>query len=145
MRNIDTVVIHCADTPSTMDIGAEEIRSWHVNDNGWKDIGYHYVIRRDGTIEKGRNIETVGSHVYGHNKNSVGICLIGGKPIKGQKRDINLFTVEQLESLETLLYNLKALLQTSFKIVGHCDLDRKKTCPNFNVQKWLKERNIIGE
>lgn len=144
MRNIDTIVIHCADTPSTMDIGAKEIRNWHVNDNKWSDIGYHYVIRRNGTVEKGRNIETIGAHVSGHNKNSVGICLVGGKPIKGQKRDIDLFTVEQLESLESLLFNLKGFLQNSnVKIVGHCDLDSKKTCPNFDVQKWLKEREII--
>ena len=144
MRNIDTIVIHCADTPSTMDIGLKEIRNWHVNDNGWKDVGYHYIIRRDGTLEKGRNIEVIGSHVYGHNKNSIGICLVGGKPIGNQKRDINLFTIEQLETLESLLFNLKGFLQEpNLKIVGHCQLDKKKTCPNFDVQKWLKEREII--
>lgn len=144
MRKIDTIVIHCADTPSTMDIGAKEIRDWHVKDNGWSDIGYHYIIRRDGTLETGRNIETIGAHVSGHNKNSIGICLVGGKPIGNQKKDINLFTIEQLETLESLLFNLKGFLQDmNVKIVGHCKLDNKKTCPNFDVQKWLKEREII--
>lgn len=144
MRKIDTIVIHCADTPSTMDIGAKEIRDWHVKDNGWNDIGYHYIIRRDGTLETGRNIETIGAHVSGHNKNSIGICLVGGKPIGNQKKDINLFTIEQLETLESLLFNLKGFLQDmNVKIVGHCELDKKKTCPNFDVQKWLKEREII--
>lgn len=144
MRKIDTIVIHCADTPSTMDIGAKEIRDWHVKDNGWSDIGYHYVIRRNGTLETGRNIETIGAHVSGHNKNSIGICLVGGKPIGNQKKDINLFTIEQLETLESLLFNLKGFLQNqNVKIVGHCELDNKKTCPNFDVQKWLKEREII--
>ena len=144
MRKIDTIIIHCSDTPSTMNIGAKEIRDWHIKDNGWSDIGYHYVIRRNGSLETGRNIETIGAHVYGHNKNSIGICLVGGKPIGNQKKDINLFTIEQLETLESLLFNLKGFLQDmNIKIVGHCELDSKKTCPNFDVQKWLKEREII--
>lgn len=144
MRKIDTIIIHCSDTPSTMNIGAKEIRDWHIKDNGWSDIGYHYVIRRNGSLETGRNIETIGAHVYSHNKNSIGICLVGGKPIGNQKKDINLFTIEQLETLESLLFNLKGFLQDmNIKIVGHCELDSKKTCPNFDVQKWLKEREII--
>lgn len=146
MRKINMIVIHCADTPSTMDIGVKEIRDWHVNDNGWSDVGYHYVIRRDGTIEKGRKLEVVGSHVYGYNKNSIGICLVGGKPIGKQKKNIDLFTIDQLESLESLLFNLKGFLQDSnIKIVGHCELDNKKTCPNFDVQEWLKTRGIVEE
>ena len=144
MRKINTVVVHCADTPATMDIGVKEIRDWHINGNKWNDIGYHYVIRRNGTLEKGRKLETTGAHVSGHNSHSIGICLVGGKPVKGQKKDINLFTIEQLETLESLLFNLKGFLQEpDLKIVGHCELDNKKTCPNFDVQTWLKERKII--
>ena len=53
----DTVVIHCADTPEDMDIGAEKIREWHTKERGWDDIGYHWVIRRDGTLDPGRPID----------------------------------------------------------------------------------------
>ena len=74
----DTIVIHCSATPSNMDIGVDKIRKWHVDDNGWDDIGYHYVIRRDGTLEIGRDEAMVGSHARAVNGTSIGVCLIGG-------------------------------------------------------------------
>lgn len=66
MRKIDRIVIHCSASPDNRDIGAEEIRQWHKS-QGWKDIGYHWVIRRDGTIEQGRKEFDIGSHVKGFN------------------------------------------------------------------------------
>lgn len=147
MRDIDTIVVHCADTPATMDIGVKEIRDWHVNGNKWNDIGYHFVIRRDGTVEEGRDISVIGSHVYGHNKKSIGICLVGGKPIKDQKLSIDMYTIDQLESLEKLIDELKDKLNNKkINVLGHCDLDSNKTCPNFNVREWLKQvKHIKGE
>lgn len=146
-RFIDLIVIHCSDTYARMDIGTEEIREWHVNENKWKDIGYHYVIRRKGKIEEGRPLEIAGSHAYGYNKNSIGICLVGGKPEEeNEALDEHLFTEQQFESLKTLL---KKLLNGTFgvsgncKIVGHRELNSSKTCPNFDVQKWLKKEKII--
>ena len=58
----DTIVIHCAATKPSMDIGYDEIRKWHVEDNGWDDVGYHYIIKRDGTLQTGRDESMVGSH-----------------------------------------------------------------------------------
>ena len=59
-RDINTVVVHCAATKPSMDIGAKEIRRWHVDGNGWADIGYHYVIRRSGCIDSGRDRDNDG-------------------------------------------------------------------------------------
>jgi len=124
------LVIHCADTPSTMDIGAKEIRQWHVVDNGWADIGYHYVIRRNGLVEHGRDIKAVGSHVRGFNTCSIGICMVGGK-------GGNNFTALQWDALEKLVKDVK-VLYPDIEVVGHRDLNSGKECPSFNVSEWLK-------
>ena len=77
MRKVNLLVIHCAATKPNMDIGRDEIDSWHKA-RGWSGIGYHYVIRRDGRIESGRPVEQAGAHASGYNANSIGICLVGG-------------------------------------------------------------------
>lgn len=127
------LVVHCAATKPTMDIGLREIRQWH-RERGWLDIGYHFVIRRDGSVEKGREVTTVGAHVEGHNYESVGICMAGGIDAKGKPE--NNFTTAQFESLRALLGKLKADYPSA-KIVGHRDLDPKKACPSFDVASWL--------
>lgn len=127
------IVVHCAATKPTMDIGLREIRQWH-RERGWLDIGYHYVIRRDGTVETGRPQEVIGAHVEGHNYESLGICMAGGIDAKGKPE--NNFTPAQFESLRTLLDKLK-VDYPSAKIVGHRDLDPKKACPSFDVASWL--------
>ncbi|MCK5639702.1 MAG: N-acetylmuramoyl-L-alanine amidase [Gammaproteobacteria bacterium] len=128
-RKITHGIIHCADTPADMDIGAKEIRDWHVNGNGWSDIGYHSVIRRDGTIEKGRDIDISGAHAKGHNKHSIGICLVGGMG------GFN-FTREQMKSLDYIISAMEKI-NPDIEILGHCDLPGvTKTCPNFDVMAW---------
>ena len=77
MRGITTIAVHCAATTPDMDIGAATIDRWH-KERGFSSIGYHYVIRRDGTLETGRPLNTPGAHVQGHNAHSIGICLAGG-------------------------------------------------------------------
>lgn len=134
MREIKQIVVHCADTYASMDIGAEEIRKWHVEDNGWSDIGYHYVIRRNGAIEHGRPLEKSGAHVRGHNKHSIGICLVGGKP------DFN-FTLPQILSLKSLLNELTGAYLNAV-VCGHRDLDDSKTCPNFDVNQLYTEYSL---
>lgn len=131
MRKIDTIIVHCADTPASMDIGAEEIKRWHTDPkprgNGWSDIGYHHVIRRDGTIESGRAHEVIGAHAAGHNKTSLGVCLVGGKG------GFN-FTHRQMD----VLYRLLISLTTSYpdaQVIGHRDVS-SKSCPSFDVKAW---------
>ncbi|WP_391510057.1 N-acetylmuramoyl-L-alanine amidase, partial [Micrococcus luteus] len=87
-----------------MDIGVREIAQWH-KEQGWLAIGYHFVIRRDGTVEAGRDQEAVGSHVKGYNSTSVGVCLVGGIDAKGN-HEAN-FTPAQMQSLRSLLVELK--------------------------------------
>lgn len=130
MRDIDMIVVHCSDTPASMDIGADEIRRWHVNDNGWSDIGYHYVIRRNGIVEYGRPVEKAGAHARGNNKSSIGICLVGGKG------GFN-FTLPQLRSLDRLV-GAQQTLYGPCAVVGHRDLDDGKECPQFSVTHLLK-------
>lgn len=135
-REVNRIIIHCSYTPPSMDIGAETIRDWHVNDNGWTDIGYHYVIRRDGTVEDGRPVERMGAHVRGHNRDSIGICMVGGMSEEGGD-DCN-FTHWQWESLFDLINDLEITFGR-LDIRGHREFDSNKTCPTFDVQAWVAE------
>lgn len=131
-NNVKYIVVHCSDTPADMDIGAAEIREWHLN-NGWIDIGYHYVIRRDGTLEPGREIFEPGAHVRGHNQESIGICLVGGAVRRGGKLEPqDNFTRQQRDKVFDVVEALSVLYPKA-RVVGHCDLDPGKTCPNFDV------------
>ena len=125
------LVVHCADTPNNREVTAEEIHRWHTNGNGWSGIGYHAVIRRDGLIERGRPEYWHGAHVKGHNHESLGVCLVG--------RD--QYTDQQLESLRMLLRDWKEK-HPDAEIVGHCDLDSGKTCPNFDVKHWVETGEV---
>lgn len=132
----DHIVVHCADTYARMDIGAFEIGQWH-RQRSWLAIGYHFVIRRDGTVESGREEDVVGAHVAGHNYTSVGICLVGGKGDDNDPEDN--FTDAQYRALEGLLA-AELSLHPEAKIVGHNELNDGKACPSFDVQKWLADR-----
>lgn len=138
MRYIDKHVVHCAATPPSMDIGVDEIRQWHTVGNGWSDIGYHFVIRRDGTIELGRPIERAGAHAKGHNANSVGTCLVGG--VDEDMFPEDNFTKEQKASLRAIDTGIKAFVDNEVETLGHRDLPGvTKDCPCFDVKKWLNK------
>ena len=137
MRKINALIVHNAATYDTMDIGVEEIRQVHIKENGWRDVGYHYVIRRNGVIEKGRDEATVGAHVTGHNANSIGICLAGGlSKIDGKTVERANFTDQQYDSLYKLLTELMAKYPLA-KLYGHSDF-ANKFCPGFDVRTWFK-------
>lgn len=132
--------VHAADTPSTMDIGWKEIHQWHVKDNGWAAIGYHVVIRRDGTIEAGRPLDAVGAHVASRNSDSIGICLIGGKgKFSGMDPEAH-YTKDQLVSLVAVLKDLQAQYPGT-EVLGHRNADPGKQCPSFDVLNWWKTVN----
>lgn len=134
MREIKQLIIHCADTYPDMDIRVEDIRKWHVDGNGWDDIGYHYVITRAGLVGKGRPDAVVGAHARGMNSNSLGICMVGGKSRDNQST--SNFTAEQWNALTSLCTNLLDQYPEA-EVMGHCDVpDSGKTCPNFNVKAW---------
>lgn len=136
------IVVHCAATKPTMNIGRKEIQMWHVQ-QGWLAIGYHFVIRRDGTIEEGRPHDVVGSHVKSRNADTVGICLVGGVD-KNMKPEDN-FTDAQKAALSDLLWRMTSGLAfdgayKSLKVVGHRDLDPGKACPSFDAKAWWKDQ-----
>lgn len=147
VKSVRYLVVHCAATPPSRDIGVTEIRAMHKQ-RGFKDVGYHYVIRRDGTIEKGRADHIAGAHVSGYNSISLGICLVGGVDKTG-KPEAN-YTPAQYASLRRQLDVLKARYPSAH-ILGHRDLspDRNgdgkitsnewlKACPCFDVRAWLQ-------
>lgn len=135
----DMIVIHCSATPADMDIGVEKIKHWHVVENGWDDVGYHYVIKRNGTLETGRDESMVGSHARAVNGTSIGICLIGGSNKSGDWE--NNFLPEQFDTLEQLISTLQDKYDIK-KIIGHYEVDDKKKCPSFNVKEWLDNNGI---
>lgn len=139
MRKIDTIIIHCAATKPAQDIGVKEIDLWH-RQRGWKGIGYHFVIRRDGRIEKGRPIGEVGAHASGHNTGSIGVCLVGGINAAG-KPEAN-YTPQQWEALRQFIADLKTAHGVkSERIIGHNQVS-SKACPCFDVPKWVRENRI---
>ena len=132
-RNItDYIVIHCAATKASMDIGLTEIRRWHVQDNGWRDVGYHYIIRRNGEVELGRSIRDTGAHAAGYNHKSVSVCMVGGMAEDNSAE--NNFTAQQWTSLLAKVKELEVDFPNA-KVIGHNEISEKE-CPSFDVQKW---------
>lgn len=130
MRYIDKIILHCSATRENQSFDISDIRRWHIEDNGWEDVGYHYYIKFDGTIQKGRDIEKVGAHCKGHNKHSIGICLEGGLDEKGKTKDTR--TIKQKESLDILLTRLKKRFPEA---TIHCHNEfANKECPSFKIE-----------
>ena len=131
-RTINEIIVHCAATPEGKDFTVEQIREWHVKGRGWKDIGYHFVIYRDGSIHKGRPIDQVGAHCLNHNQHSIGICYIGGCTAEG-KRPKDTRTPAQKTALLELLTALRSLYKKA-SIHSHSDF-ANKACPAFDATK----------
>lgn len=135
MRQITGIIVHCSATPQDIDIGADEIRQWHKA-KGWSDIGYHYVIRRDGALEEGRPVELVGAHAKGHNTGTIGICLVGGTDAENKDKAEANYTISQYIAVYNLILHLigKYGLEIT-DVKGHRDLPGvAKACPCFDVQ-----------
>lgn len=135
-RNIKEIIVHCSATPKGEDYTVDNIRAWH-KERGFTDIGYHYVVYRDGTVHTGRNEAISGAHCTGHNTISIGVCYIGGCPERSvqnwsaQSEDTR--TSAQKSALVTLLKKLKAKYPQA-KIYGHRDF-ANKSCPSFDAKK----------
>lgn len=135
------LVVHCSATRPSQDIGVKEIRGWHKN-QGWADVGYHYVIRRDGKVERGRAENLVGSHVAGRNSNSIGVCMVGGVSQNNFEKAENNFTPAQFASLKTLL-NMLADKYKGAVVLGHRDFPKvSKACPSFDARDWAKKEGL---
>ena len=130
MRTINEIIIHCSATKEGNKISAATIDRWH-KDRGWRCIGYHYVVRIDGSIEYGRPVQDIGAHVKGRNKHSIGVCYIGGLDADMEPKDTR--TRDQKESLLYLLKTLKRL-HPDATIHGHREF-ANKACPCFDAHK----------
>lgn len=134
MRKIDKLIVHCSATAEGRDYTVAQIREWHVKGNGWRDIGYHYVIYRDGSVHTGRPVEQIGAHTTGQNANSIGICYIGGYAADGETpKDTR--TDAQRIALRRLVKELKEKYPGA-TVHGHNEF-ANKACPCFDVRKDL--------
>ena len=134
-RRITEIIVHCSATPEGKDYTVNDIRRWHKQ-QGWSDIGYHYVIYRNGHIEPGRDVDISGAHCEGHNSHSIGVCYIGGVARDG-KTAKDTRTLAQKAALLSLLKDLRELYPGA-KIYGHRDFAHKD-CPSFDAKSEYKK------
>lgn len=150
-RATTKLAIHCTATREGQDIDATTIDGWHRK-QGWAGIGYHYVVHLDGTIEQGRPENAIGSHIAGHNADSIGIVYVGGLDRQGRPKDTR--TPEQKAAMAMLVRSLKAKYRFA-RIGGHRDYSPDKdgdgvvephewlkACPCFSVADWLRDERI---
>ena len=132
MRTITLIIIHCSAVRPDQTSSAAQIDEWH-KERKFKCIGYHYVIRRDGSIEPGRPEWMIGAHCVNHNRHSIGVCYEGGYDIRGQPADTR--TEAQKKAMRQLLEELHERYPHTL-IVGHHDLYPPKPCPCFDVAEY---------
>ena len=133
-RRINEIIVHCTATPEGRDYTVADIRQMHKA-QGWLDIGYHYLIYRDGSIHEGRNVDLVGAHCQGHNAQSIGVCYVGGVARDG-KTPKDTRTPAQKDALVHLLMQLVCLYPGA-TIRGHRDF-AAKACPSFDATSEYK-------
>lgn len=135
-RRIDKIILHCSATPEGKDYTVAQIRQWHLA-RGFSDVGYHYVIYRDGSVHRGRPETQVGAHTTGYNTHSIGICYIGGceatKNAKGEYPPKDTRTPAQRAALVRLVAEMRKKYPGA-TVHGHNEF-ANKACPSFNVQK----------
>jgi hypothetical protein len=126
-RWVTKVFIHCSASDRAADDNVEAITKWHLA-RGFKTIGYHFYISKDGVVHQGRDIEKIPAAQEGHNTGSIAICLGG----------LNKFSEAQFEALRGLCAEIKRQIpDVSFH--GHCEVNPHKTCPNFDCKKVLDD------
>lgn len=135
-RNINEIILHCAATQEGKDFTVQDIDKWH-RQRGFNGIGYHYVIYRDGSINKGRDEAVAGAHTTNHNSKSIGICYIGGIDKNGKAKDTR--TPEQKIAMYELVDSLMKKYNLSLdKVHGHYEY-ANKACPSFKMPDFKKE------
>ena len=130
------IMIHCTATKPSMDIGFDEVDRWH-RARGFLSCGYHRIIRRDGTIEQGRQDNEVGAHCRGRNHDAISISVVGGVTEENVEVWENNFTGEQWETLKKVVIELHGKYPEA-EIVGHYKFSDTKQCPSFDVDEWAK-------
>lgn len=141
------IFVHCTATPAdwrqadSSQQRVEAIRQMHIKERGWSDIGYHWLIDRNGTILPGRKETVIGAHVAGHNSGTIGISLFGGLTSKPRDPFRLNFSAQQEVALKDLIEDIKT--RTAIRsILGHNQVDSGKACPGFWVPDWLQAHGI---
>jgi N-acetylmuramoyl-L-alanine amidase len=135
MRNIDEIILHCSATPEGRAHDVADIRRWHVDGRGWSDIGYHFCILLDGTVEAGRPVARQGAHCKGKNKDTVGVCYIGGCDKSMKPKDT--MNHGQEKAFLNLVNTLRGVYGEELMVSGHNQYSKHKSCPSFVVsEKW---------
>jgi N-acetylmuramoyl-L-alanine amidase len=134
MRDIKYIMVHCTDTCEGREVTAEEVDRWHRM-RGFEMIGYHYLIRLDGTVEHGRPLFMKGAACPkgGANAQGIHVCYVGGRNLHGETVDTR--TEAQLLSMLKLITELRRQFPQA-KVVGHRDFDRGKACPCFDAKSY---------
>ena len=132
LLKVRTIVVHGTDTPPTMDVTKELLRKWHVDENGWDDIGYHYLLKRSGEIISCRPEGYQAAQAVGLNDVSLAVCLEGGRHGNNDYTDIQFIILRQF------IDNARALDPT-IGVMGHNNADLKP-CPGFDVQHWYYQK-----
>jgi len=142
MRKINKIILHCSATPEGKNFKAKDIKAWHIS-RGWSDIGYHFIIDLDGTIEPGRDINKIGSHCLGQNKDSIGICYIGGCDANMKAKDTR--TEAQKSALIDLVYDIMQQYHLTLnQVYCHNQFNPGKECPSYNINTFKKEFRESG-
>ena len=139
-NDIKYLVLHCSASRCNEDYSVEQLRRDHKA-RGFYDIGYHFYIRKDGTMTQHRMLLEVGAHARPYNRCSIGICYEGG--LDEQGKPCNTMTTEQETRLIDLFRNLKILFPKA-KIVGHRDLPgtTPKVCPCLDAGSWAAHHHL---
>lgn len=142
-RKVDQIILHCTATPEGEDYTVEQIRQMHLA-RGFSDVGYHFIIGRDGKVHAGRPEAIAGAHCTGHNTRSIGVSLVGGCPARTvkdwNKKSKDTRTAAQRAALEKLVKELLGRYSGA-TVHGHNEF-ANKACPSFNVKEWLTQVGI---
>lgn len=135
-RKITEIIVHCSATPEGRDYTVDDIRRWHKQ-RGYSDVGYHYIVYRNGQLVQGRDINVMGAHASGHNAHSIGICYIGGMNAENTQPE-DTRTLRQKARLLSLLVDLRKLYPNA-RIIGHRDLSEDKNGDGIiDSSEWMK-------
>lgn len=149
-RIVSEIVVHCAATrpewmaDCTLAEQVEEIRRWHVRGRGWADIGYHWIVGRDGSVRAGRPEGRAGAHVLGRNEATIGVCLVGGFGSSADDPPEAHFTGPQLDALFAVIEGIRARHPQVARVSGHNE-HAARACPGFDVPAWLASRWVAAE
>ena len=133
MRQVKKIILHCTATVEGQEFDITDVDRWHKK-RGWKSVGYHYLIKQDGTLQVGRSLDEVGSHAKGENNDSIGIVYVGGLDANKEPKDT--MTAYQELTLMELIFSLRTVFHW-MPVHGHNEYSNK-ACPSFDVQEKYK-------